>query len=128
MSVFPVPIIVAVIADIVLSIVVGLIASRDERRIGFGWFFLSLIVTPILACLFLAIITLQDNYASSRSRVSAPIKTASTSTDSDNLSGSSSRSVYVLNDGTGKWECPDCGAINPPSGMGCNKCDFSRKS
>ena len=126
MSVFPVPIIVAVIADIVLSIVVGLIASRDERRIGFGWFFVSLIVTPILACLFLAIITLQDNYVSSRCRVSVPIKTASA--DSSSLSGNSSRSVYVLNDGTGKWECPDCGAINPPSAMGCNKCDFSRKS
>ena len=120
-----VPILVTIIIDVILCIIVGAIAARDKNRNGIAWFFASLFVTPLFASLFLIVITLQDNYPSARGSTSVPAKVVST--DSDTVSGNSPRTVYFLKDGTGKWECPDCGAINAPSTMDC-KCGFSRKS
>jgi hypothetical protein len=41
---------------IVLSIAVGIFASRRRNRSGFGWFVLALIITPLLAFIVCAIL------------------------------------------------------------------------
>jgi len=46
---------VAVLAWILLSVAVGIFATRCSRS-GLGWFALSLIITPMLAGIFLAIL------------------------------------------------------------------------
>ena len=38
------------------SIAVGIFASRRRNRSGFGWFVLALIITPLLAFIFCAIL------------------------------------------------------------------------
>jgi hypothetical protein len=41
---------------IAFSVAAGVFAGRWRNRSGFGWFFLALIITPLLAFIFCAIL------------------------------------------------------------------------
>ena len=100
---------------VAVAIAVGLVASHRYERSTVGWFLLSLLISPVLALLFLI-------------AASLPVESPPSVSSSIPPSSSATTSIARQTVGDAKWECTNCHQPVDADSANCPNCGARGKA